>query len=348
MQRSEKERLVGVLDGKTTDRAAVICPGGMMNAATTEVLRRIGKDVHSDSIAMAQTAVEVRRSTGFENFGVPFCMTIEAECFKSRVDLGNESVEPRVLEYGMSSLTEAAALPDPDPRKSGRIPVVLEAVSMLSKQDANVPVIGNLTGPISLATSILDPILFFRFLRKDSKGVHLFLDSLTNFLAGFARAQVEAGADIISIADPSATGQILGRDHFREFAAPCLSRLVAEIRQTGARAILHICGDTSPIFEELNRIRGAAFSFDSVVSMKKARAQIDGAPLMGNINTQLLHQAPSERVKRATAGLIEQRVEIIAPACGLSMQTPLENLKALTDTAKNPQAYLDMTGHDRT
>ena len=158
------------------------------------------------------TAIEVRRSTGFENFGVPFCMTIEAECFKSSVDLGNESVEPRILEYGVNSLTEAAALPDADPRTHGRIPVVLEAVSLLSKQNGEAPVIGNLTGPVSLATSILDPLLYFRLMRKDPMGLHLFMETLTNFLSGFASALVEAGADIISIADPSATGEILGRN----------------------------------------------------------------------------------------------------------------------------------------
>ena len=208
--------------------------------------------------------------------------------------------------------------------------------------------IGNLTGPVSLATSILDPLLYFRLMRKDPMGLHLFMETLTNFLSGFASALVEAGADIISIADPSATGEILGRNYFREFAAPYLSRLVAAIRETGARAILHICGDTSLIFDELNRIRGTAFSFDSVVSMKKARAKIEGAPLMGNVSTQLLHQAPPERVIRATMRLIEQGVEIIAPACGLSMQTPLENIKALTGTAKNPRAYPGMIGHDGT
>ena len=117
MPRTEKQRLVAILDGETVDRAAVICPGGMMNAATTEILRQIGEDFHADSAVMAETAVEVRRSTGFENFGVPFCMTIEAEALGSRVDIGNSSVEPRVHEYGSRGLAEAAALSAPDPRK---------------------------------------------------------------------------------------------------------------------------------------------------------------------------------------------------------------------------------------
>jgi len=345
MPGTEKERLLAILDGETVDRAAVICPGGMMNAATTAVLTKIGKNVHADSRAMAEAAAEVRRSTGFENFGAPFCMTAEAECLRSRVDLGSEVVEPCVAEYGLRSLAEAAELALPDPGRDGRLPVILEALSILARQDGGgVPVIGNLTGPISLATSALDPLLFFRLMGKDPKGVHLFLEFVSEFLVEFARAQISAGADVISIADPSATGEILGRSLFHEFAAPYLARLVGAIRQTGARAILHICGDTSLLFEELNGIHGTAFSFDSVVSMKKARTKIVGAPLMGNLNTQLLHQSTPERVTKAVGRLIEQKVEIISPACGLSMQTPLENLKAMTDTAKAPEAYAAPAG----
>ena len=335
MQMTEKERLVAILVGETVDRAAAVCPGGMMNAATTAVLRKVGKDVHTDPVAMAETAVEVRRSTGFENFGAPFCMTVEAEALGSRVDLGNSSVEPRVLEYGVRSLTEAAALSAPDPLKDGRLPVVLEAISSLAGLDSGVPIIGNITGPVSLGTSILDPLLFFRLLRKDAKGVHEFLEFLTDCLTAFAREQIAAGADAVCIADPSGTGDILGRNHFREFAIPYLTRLVDEIRKAGAGVILHICGDTSLLFEELNTIRGAAFSFDSVVSMKKARENIAVSPLMGNISTQLLHQGTPDRVCRAAGHLIEHKVNIISPACGLSMATPLENLRALTDAVKN-------------
>jgi len=69
--------------------------------------------------------------------------------------------------------------------------------------------------------------------------------------------------------------------------------------------------------------------------MKKARENLAAAPIMGNINTQLLHQGIPERVCRAVGHALEHKVDIIAPACGLSMSTPLQNLRALTDMVKN-------------
>jgi len=332
---TEKQRLMDILNGRAVDRPAVICPGGMMSAATTEILQHYSKGFHTDSAVMADTAVAIRKATGFENFGVPFCMTVEAETLGSIVDLGDSAVEPRVVAYAGNTLSELTFASAPDPASDGRLPTVLEAISILARLAAPTAVIGNLTGPVSLATSILDPMQFFRLLHRDPTRVHDLLDFLTGYLVSFARAQIRAGADVVCIADPTASGEILGQRYFREFAAPYLTRIIDEVSGNGAGAILHICGDTSILVDELSEIRGAALSFDSVVNMKKTGERITASPLMGNISTQLLDQGSSERVRKATIRALEHGVDIVAPACGLSLATPGENLRALTDTVKN-------------
>ncbi|TLM80079.1 MAG: uroporphyrinogen decarboxylase, partial [Actinobacteria bacterium] len=276
----------------------------------------------------------IRRATGFENLGVPFCITVEAEALGSLVDLGDAAVEPRVTDYGAGEPAEVMARPLPNPQKDGRLPVVLAAINLLARHSSGVPVIGNLTGPVSLATSVMDPMKFFRLMRKDRESIHLMLDYLTEHLVCFARRQIAAGADVIAIADPTATGEILGSNNFREFVTPLLVRLVREIRAAGAGAIVHICGDAAVLLEELKNISGAALSFDSLVDMKKAGGKLGGIPLMGNISTQLLHQGTPERIIRAAARNIDSGVKIISPACGISLQTPLKNLQALTGAVK--------------
>lgn len=341
MPLTEKQRLLAILDGRAADRPAVICPGGMMSAATTEVLRKAQGNFHTDPAVMAETAGEIRIATGFENLGVPFCMTVEAEPLGSRVDLGNAAVEPRVTAYGAQEPAEITDRPLPDPQKEGRLPVVLEAITRLAGSNNDIPVIGNLTGPVSLAASVIDPMKFFRLMRKNRDDVHLLLSYLTEYLVRFARLQVAAGADVIAVADPTATGEILGGANFREFVSPCLTRLVREIRAAGAGAIVHICGDAAALLDELNAIQGAAFSFDSLVNMKKARERLAAFPLMGNISTQLLHQGTPEKIIRAVKHDFASGAEIIAPACGISLQTPLFNLKTLTGAVKG------LNPHDR-
>jgi [methyl-Co(III) methanol-specific corrinoid protein]:coenzyme M methyltransferase len=55
---------------------------------------------------------------------------------------------------------------------------------------------------------------------------------------------------------------------------------------------------------------------------------------MGNVSTYLLQDGPIEKIARTVRKLGEEKVDIIAPACGLSTSTPLAFIRALTDTAK--------------
>lgn len=331
---TEKLRLKAILENQTIDRPPVICPGGMMSAATTAVLHTTSEDFHSDPLVMAQIAEVIRHKTGFENIGVPFCMTVEAELFGSLVDMGDSSVEPHVTQYGAREIAEMMSRPLPNPKEHGRSPVVLSAIKYLVARNRDIPIIGNITGPISLVTSIMDPLTIFRLLRKKPEEVELVLNYLTDYLIEFAREQVDAGADVIAIADPTATGEILGHVNFQRFVTPMLLRLVREIRAKGAGVIVHICGNATVLLPELRELRGAVLSFDSIVSLSKAKQTLGGIPVMGNVNTQLLHRGSPEKISQMTSLLVEQGIDIIAPACGISLATPVENLVALTNTVK--------------
>lgn len=335
---SEKTRLHAILDGEETDRPAVICPGGMMSAATTSVLETIGDQFHSNGELMADAARAIRETSGFENLGVPFCLTVESEVLGSRVNPGNASVEPIVTEYGVSTLDGLILQKEVDFDTDGRIPAVLEAIRQLSEIEKETPVIGNLTGPISLATSLMDPMIFFRLMRKEREGAIEAVERLTDFLIRFAKAQIEAGADVISIADPTATGDILGPKNFKAFVIPGMNRLVREIRGAGAGCIVHVCGKVGAILDEFNDIDPAALSFDSTVSMRKVKRRVSHAPLMGNLSTHTLHSAQPEKIHRATLRNMEAGVDIVSPACGISLFTPHENLRAMTDTVKSGDA----------
>ena len=61
----------------------------------------------------------------------------------------------------------------------------------------------------------------------------------------FAKAQVDAGADLIGVGDAAAS--LVGPDFYREFVWPYEKRLVDELHAMGTRVRLHICGNTTAI-----------------------------------------------------------------------------------------------------
>lgn len=341
---TEKERLLAAVSQQPTDRPPVICPGGMMNAAIVDVMKNSGKTLpaaHSDAALMADLAYAVHKLTGFENFGLPFCMTVEAEVLGSEIDLGTLECEPKISREVFATSAQVEYKDIPTMLNSGRIPVVCQAVSLLAAKYPDVPVIGSLTGPVSTAASIVDPICFLKDLRKDPTNAHRVFDYVTELLIGFAYKLIEHGATVIEIGDPTATGEILGPKMFAEYAVTYINKLITAVHQKGVPVIVHICGNLNSVKSLIPNLQANAVSTDAIVNLKILKDEFPQLTTMGNVSTYLLELGPAEKVAVQTKNLITQGINIIAPACGLSTSSPLTNIQALTQTVK---AYLAKEG----
>ena len=131
-----KERLKNIFEGEPVDRPACICPGGMMNMITTDLMDEVKvylPEAHNDARQMAELAKAVYEKGCFENYGVPFCMTVEAEEMGAGVDMGTKIYEPHVIEYVMESVSDYEKLVPVDVTK-GRAKVVTDAIRILKKR----------------------------------------------------------------------------------------------------------------------------------------------------------------------------------------------------------------------
>ena len=329
---SPKERLNKVLNGEEVDRPPCICPGGMMNMVTTELIEEVGTKfpaAHMNATMMADLAAAVYETGCFENYGVPFCMTIEAEEFGAKVDMGTNIYEPHVVEYTINSVKEWNLIPEID-FQQGRGRVVLDAIQLLLKErDTDVPIIGNLTGPISTASSIMEPVVFYKELRKSNKEAHEFMDFVTQQLIVFARKQIEAGVDIIAISDPSGTGEILGPKLFEEFAVKYLNKIIDAIQKESTQTVVHICGQMKNVYAEVGKIKSDVLSFDSIVNMKEVKENLPGRLVMGNVSTYTIEFGEPGKIAELTKKCARDGANIISPACGLGMKSPLKNVKSM-------------------
>ena len=332
-----KERLLKVLRKEPVDRPPVICTGGMMNAAIVEIMERTGHTLpkaHFDDALMSALAEDVTDATGFENLGVPFCMTVEAELLGSEVDAGTLACEPKIAReiYPSSARVEfrdVGAL-----AVSGRLQTVVAAAGRLAKAHPDFPVIASLTGPVSTAASIVDPMSFLKDLRKDPVSAHRVLAHVTDLLAEYARQALDAGATLITIGDPTATGEILGPKMFEAFAVTYLNDLADRIHAMGAPVILHICGDMNRVWPLLPGLRADALSTDALVNLKQLKAEFPQITTMGNLSTYLLQSGDPGQVARRAQALVRDGVDIISPACGLSTSTGLKTIAAMTTAVK--------------
>lgn len=334
---SPKERLLRVLDSKSVDRPPVICTGGMMNAAIVQVMKNTGNTLpaaHHEGELMARLAGDIHAHTGFENIGIPFCMTVEAEVLGSGIDFGTLECEPKIERELFPSAAGVEFRNIDAMLKSGRIAEIVQAGHRLSRQNPDKPVVGNLTGPVSTAASIVDPVTFLKELRKDAANAHRVLDYVSDLLIGFAGEMVNNGVTLISIGDPTATGEILGPKMFEEYAVRYLNKVIDGIHGFGSPVIVHICGKMQSVKQHIPKLHSDAVSTDALVNLKLLKEEFPGLKVMGNVSTFMLELGDPQKVSAYTSGLVRDGIDIIAPACGLSTSTSLEAIRAMTDTVK--------------
>jgi len=145
---------------------------------------------------------------------------------------------------------------------------------------------------------------------------------------------IDNGATLISIGDPTATGEILGPKVFAEFAVPYLNKVIDGIQATGAPVILHICGKIQAVKQSLPNLHSNAISTDALVNLRLLKEEFPNLTTMGNVSTFMLELTEADKVARHTAQLVRDGINIIAPACGLSTSTNLAAIRAMTDTVK--------------
>lgn len=337
MAMTSSQRLLSALRRQAVDRPPVVVPGGMMAGSLYSLVQHehlAYQTIHSDSAAMAEYAMLLQRTCELDNYGVPFCMTIEAEDFGAGVDLGSPHKEPRVTRYPATTLEEVLAI---QPTPCRRHQVTLAAIADLAGGD--VPVIGNLIGPTSLLTSLVEPSVVYRAMAKNENMVVRVFTHLTAHLLHFAEQQIAAGADVIVLADPGSSGDIISGDHFTRLVAPFLREIVQAIKARGKPVVLHICGNVMPLAKELTAINWDALSVDSVVSLRKLQAYFPERTLMGNISTHLLAVSGEEQIYRASEKAVEVSA-ILAPACGLSTTTLPQNIRSMVKAAKDAAGKL--------
>jgi [methyl-Co(III) methanol-specific corrinoid protein]:coenzyme M methyltransferase len=325
-----RTRLKRALARLSVDRPPVIATGGAIPAQVVAQSGFTLPTAHKDARSMAGLALAAARLTGFESVGVPLDCTVEAEAFDAPIDLGNAETEPHLIREPYERSADVPRLPADRRLRYGRVGVTVAAVRHLKATAGDLPIIGNLTGPVSVAASAVRPDAFFRELRSRPAEVHELVAHVTEFQATFARELVAAGADVIVIHEDTATPALVGPVVFERIVLPYLHQLIIAVRETGVPVVLHVCGAIDRVETALGTLRLDGFIPDAAVPLDRFAQTFPHLAIIGNVSTFLLHQGEPEQIGRIRAQLAKGGVHVIAPACGVASATPLANIRALT------------------
>ncbi|WP_275112842.1 uroporphyrinogen decarboxylase family protein [Rhodoblastus sphagnicola] len=337
-----RERFLRALARQSVDRAPVICTGGSMTATPEDVVALSGfalPEAHCDAAAMAGLALAAARITGFESVGVPLCVTVEAEAFGVKIDLGDARTEARIVQEPFASIVDVTVPSVDDLLRRSRVKVTVEAVRRLAATAGDLPIIANLIGPVSIAASVVEPTVFLRELRTRPSETAVLSAHVTDFLIAWSRQLIAAGADAIAIHEDTTTPALVGPRTFETAVFPHLQRLVAAIHEAGGRVLLHMCNALGKSAETVARLGVDAYIPDASLTAAELRESLPDVALVGNISTFLLHQGQPGPIAKLAARLSGPGgFDALSPTCGMSSITPLQNIRAMTGaTTQSPE-----------
>ncbi|MEL4305893.1 methylcobamide:CoM methyltransferase MtbA [Methanococcoides sp. LMO-2] len=336
---TQKERLVRVLQGEKVDRMPAICVTQTGTVDQMEAIDVFWPEANYDAAQLAALSEAGHTVIGFEAIRVPFDITAEAEFFGCGIKDGTKVQQPSVISHVVNSLDDLKPFEGYDVKDtSKRTSIVLEAIKILKeKYGEEVPIIGSMIGPFSLAQHITGDSWFMDIMTKEEYGLEI-MEFATDFSIKYALAQVEAGASVFSIIDPTASYSLIGADFYAKFVVPFHQKLIDALHEKGVPAVLHICGDTTEGLALMETCGVDAISVDQNVNAATAITKVEKALIVGNLDpVNCLWNQSVDFVKEESARVLKEldNKGLLAPGCGIVSQTPTENLQAMIEAAKN-------------
>jgi len=282
---------------------------------------------HVDANAMAELALAGHEIIGFDLVMPEYSVHQEAAALGCEVDWGSRDQMPDSRNFPYADFSDVVVPENILEKPSMR--VVLDALSILRRHvGGKAAIVGKVMGPWTLAYHMAGTQNLLLHVGLDEKDkINRMLRQLMPVTTAFARAQFQAGADIVILAD-HATGNLVGPYHYREYLLPIHQEMTATIE---GPLILHVCGNCTDRLELFADAGFDGYHFEWQVDSRVAVEKVGHRMcLVGNVNNpQTLFQGSPEDVRKQVRYAVEAGVDIIAPECAIPLSTPMENLKAL-------------------
>lgn len=330
---TSRQRVLAALRREPVDRTPVVNPTSVATVELMDLVDAYFPHANRDPEKMARLAATGHTELGFDSVMPVFSIIQESSALNCKMQWEQKDNWPTVrmsepIFSGPSDIVipkDFLAHPD--------VTCVTEAIRILRRELGDeVAIIGKTMGPWSLAYHVLGVETFLLMSLDDEGKTREVLDKLKEVTVAFGVAQMEAGADALTLPD-HATGDLVSGEYYKRYLKDLHIEMVERIP---IPLILHICGRTVDRMGYIAETGMAAFHYDSKNGPEESMEAVDGGiALVGNINnpSTIFSKGPEE-VEAEVIRNLEAGVQMIGPECAVPLQAPIENLTAIPRTVK--------------
>ena len=322
---TSKQRVMNVFNDLPVDKPPVCNPTNVASVEMMDLVDSSFPEAHREPELNAKLA-----STGYTELGYD-CISPYFSIIQESSALGCE------MQWEQKDNWPTVRMTNPIWKSSSdvRIPkdfldhkdtkVITDSIKIIKSHfNDEVAIVGKTMGPWTLAYHVFGVEPFLIGTVDDPAETLKCLEKLKEITILFGQAQIDAGADVLTLPD-HATGDLVSAEYYRRFLLEMHQELVEELN---VPIILHICGNTIDRMPYIAQTGMAAFHFDSKNDPQEAMDTVNGGiKLVGNINNHVtLYSKSPEDVRKEVFKALDAGVQMIAPECAIPLKTKLENL----------------------
>jgi MtaA/CmuA family methyltransferase len=262
----------------------------------------------------------------------------ETSAFGAPIEYVDEGV-PRCRRLVVNTADDIESLPQPDVYKCERTLDRINGAAYFRKLLGNsVPVSGWIEGPLAESCDLAGVDNMLIRIMTDPDFSNRLMDKCMIMAKQFAKAQIDAGCDLIGIGD--AICSQIDESAYDLYVRDRHAELINFIHDRGVPVKLHICGNITHLLGSVKHVGPDIIDLDWQLDLDEAR-RILGKDIVigGNLNPVDVQEKKAEEVFAMAKSLVEKYSSekyLLAAGCEITVLTPDENLMAMRQAS-----YLD-------
>ena len=335
IQMTPKERATAMTKGEEVDRLP--CNPNVANGVARVYGCKIS-DFNTSARILADAQIASYRKFGYDGVRVFTDLFPWPEAMGAKVICPEDNTVD-LLEPAIADAKDIGKLEPLNPYTDGRLPIHLEAMKYLIEDVGDeVGVSAAIIGPFTFACFLLGVDKTLKACIQQPEVVHQLCEVGLQSAIAYVDAAIAIGLGP-TISEPMSSCTVISPRIFRKFSQPYLKRLVDHIKSKGKGVVMHICGQTSGIWEDIADMGVAGFSIDNIASIKDCKEKIGAKTrILGNVDPgTIMYMGTREQVRLETLkgirdGYDSPKGYTPMSGCSLPVDTPFENIQEMMDT----------------
>jgi uroporphyrinogen decarboxylase len=335
-----KEVILKAFEGGKPDRV----PASLFGAGMWSI-RDWGtsfEKISKDSTAMSEMLVGMSEKlqcdivypgSGYNNF--------HASALGGRIKF-REMGAPDLEDHFIGSEEDLAKLQITDIDRDETINTVKDALRKTKEKIGDTYIVTMTAwGPFTLGARFVGEETMMKATFKKPDFVGKVVDFATDLLIHLYEPLVADGTlQVISLADPTASGDLISKKQFEKFAVPYLKKFTDWAKSKNAHTLVHICGNTTDRLDLFPLTGASCISLDHKTDISKAKEALHGKMCFaGNIDpVKVMLQGSVQDVEAASRSVIEAAGTdggfVLMPGCDIPPTVPFENIRKFIEVAR--------------